>query len=238
MGHASSEEMKKFQAANLKTFDIWLSSNGKELKPKPNKAVIYAGFDPGELRKTKNLLTSDSGMSKMWQKIEAINNDVKKYEGQAKYDLLTDVLKRRGSPPALLNTQGPKPGSVVTGISNMLDYADTIGNEKLALIDKGKINYIWDSLSAKYVENSEGEVTLLEGRTRDNKRVTLAFTMVRAELESLWKRKDLPDATKKNAAHMIAGLMTYYDGQAQISDKIVKEAREVMKQARIALKGR
>lgn len=238
MGHAASDDMKKFQVANLKAFDSWLSSNGKNLVPKKDEAVIYAGHDPGKLSKAKTLMTSDPDMSKMWRKIEAINNDVKKYQGQKKYDLLTDVLERCKSTPKLVAAQGPEAGREVARIPNMMQYAKLIGNEKYAYIDKGEIHKLWDKLSGAYVANSEGEVNILEGRTAANKRVTIAFTMVRAELETLWKRKDLPDATKKNAALMIAGLMKYYDGEAQLSEKIVKEAREVMKQARVALKGR
>lgn len=238
VGHADSEESKANRAANLKAFNIWLSENGKKLASKPDKAVIYAGHDPAALRRTEKLLNSDPDMSKMWRKIEALNKEVKEHEGQTKYDLLTDVLERCTNTPELLNAQGPEAGTKVIGMKTMLIYTKLVGNEKYGYVDKNKIQYMWDKLSAAYVENSKGEVTLLEGRTAVNKRVTIAFTMVREELEKLWQRKDLPDATKKNAALMIAGLEKHYDGQVQMGERIVKEAREVMKQARIALKGR
>lgn len=238
MGRAVSDEQKKLQDTNLKCFDDWLSANRKTLVPKPNKAVIYAGFEPPEYKAVKRQMTSDPEMGRMWQRIEDINKKVKKVEGQAKYDLLNDVLKRCKRPPNLVDTQGPNAGNKISGISNMLDYATTIGSEKLGLIHKGKIGYIWDELSGAYVANSKGEVAILEGRTRKNKRVTIGFTMIRKELAELWKRKDLPAATRENAAAMISGYLTYYDGQAQMSKDIVKEAREVMRKARVARKGR
>lgn len=238
MGHSVSAEAQKLQVANFKAFESWLSSNRSKLVPVTNKAVIYAGLDPGALRNAKKLLSTDPQMTRMWQTIESINRDIKETTGQVKYDLLNDVLKRCGSSPKLLHVQGSKAGSAVNGLSNLLAYANTVSDEKAGYIEKAKIAEVWGQLSETYVTNSEGEVTLLEGRTTHNKRVTMAYVMVRKELEALWKRKDLPDATKKNAAQMIAGFMTHYDGQAQISEKIVKEAREVMKQARIARKGR
>ncbi len=238
MGHAASDAMQGYQRDNLKAFESWLSSHGKDLASKTDKAVIYAGHDPAALRKTEKLLTSDADMSKMWQKIEALNKEVKEHEGQAKYDLLTDVLERCNSTPELRSAVGPEIGTKVIGIKNMLLYTKLVGNEKYGYINKAKIQYMWDKLSGAYIENSKGEVTLLEGRTAHNKRVTIAFTIVREELETLWKRKDLPEATKKNAALMISGIAKHYDGQMQMGEKLVKEAREVMKQARIALKGR
>lgn len=238
MGHPDSKETKKFQDDNLEAFNSWLNSNGKKLESKPDQAVIYAGYDPAALRKTAALLKSDSDMSKMWRKIEALNAEVEKHKGQKKWDLLTDVLKRCTSVPELINARGPEIGTKVIGIKTMLIYTKLVGDEAYGYIKKSEIQKMWDKLSGAYIENSQGEVTVLEGRTATNKRLTIAFTMVREELEKLWTRKDVPDATRKNAALMIAGLEKHYDGQVQMGEKIIKEAREVMKQARIALKGR
>jgi|GEM_PF-6844735 len=94
------------------------------------------------------------------------------------------------------------------------------------------LKYVRGELSATCVTNSDGVVTILEGRTAQNKRVTDEFTMFQKELEALWKRKDLPDATRQNAAAMIAGYLTHYDGQRQLSEQIVLDAHAVMRKAR------
>jgi hypothetical protein len=221
----------------LKAFDNWLVSNGQLLRSRYGKAIIYAGIEPSEFRKAKQKLPVDSDLKKIWEKVEAINSEVEKLEGRSKYDLLTDVIKRCSKSPTLKHTHGPESGSDISGIKSLLHYTKVIENKQFSAIDKNKIKYVWGQLSATYVANSEGEVTILEGRTAQNKRVTLAFTMVQKELEALWKRKNLPEATQKNAAAMISGYLTHYDGQRQLSEEIVREARDVMRKARQKKKG-
>ena len=127
---------------------------------------------------------------------------------------------------------GPDSRSIVRDISGLQGYIKFLEDELFAVIDKDMLKYVRGELSATCVTNSDGVVTILEGRTAQKKRVTDEFTMFQKELEALWKRKDLPDATRQNAAAMIAGYLTHYDGQRQLSEQIVLDAHAVMRKAR------
>jgi methionine salvage enolase-phosphatase E1 len=80
---------------------------------------------------------------------------------------------------------GPDSRSIVRDISGLQGYIKFLEDELFAVIDKDMLKYVRGELSATCVTNSDGVVTILEGRTAQNKRVTDDFTMVQKELEAL-----------------------------------------------------
>jgi hypothetical protein len=232
MGHDASKEVQARQAANLKAFDQWIASTGKMILPIPNRAVIYAGYPPGELMKASKLLGSHAQLERMWQIIEKVDKQIKDLTGQVTYDKLNDVLKRLKSPlPKLIEATGANAGHPKK-FSDMLSCAETLTDARWAVIDKGKFNYVWDTLSAEYVKNSKGDVQIWEGRLANYKQINVATTLIRTELKALVTRKDLPPATLKAASELVVRYVEHHKEQKIYSDKLVEDALKVLKDAK------
>ena len=234
MGHDPAPEIMKLQKENLAAFDKWVSANGKRIVPAANCAVIYAGYPEADLMAAKALPCGDK-VRKMWEIIEVFEKQFREIKGCDRYDKLNDVLKRLGSPlPRILEVMGPRRGQALP-FSNMLQCAQALTNPGLALIDKGRIAYVWDKLSEQYVTNSEGEVHIWEGRIDASfKQVNERTTMIRAELAALMNRKELPEATLKKASELVVRYDRQNRDQKIISKAVVEKALAALR----ASKGR
>lgn len=232
MGHDSAAETQKLQKQNLAAFEAWLKTSGHMVLPIPNRAVIYAGFPPGELMTARKVLTSSDQMRRMWQIIETVEKQIREVTGQVSYDKLNDVLKRLTGPlPKLVEATGANIGHPKK-FANMLDCAERLTDARWALIDKGKFNYVWDKLSEQYVKNSRGDVEIWEGRKANYKRIDASTTLIRSELAALLAREDLPKATRLVAEKLVVGYVKHHQDQKQFSEKTVSDALDSLRAAK------
>jgi hypothetical protein len=232
MGHDLSAETQKLQKQNLASFEGWLKTSGHMVMPIPHRAVIYAGFPPGDLMTAKKVLTSSDQMRRMWQIIETVEKQIREVTGQVSYDKLNDVLKRLTGPlPKLVEATGANIGHPKK-FANMLDCAERLTDSRWALIDKGKFNHVWDKLSEQYVKNSSGDVEIWEGRKANYKRIDASTTLIRAELNALLAREDLPKATRLAAEKLVVGYVKHHHDQKQFSEKTVTDALASLRAAK------
>ena len=232
MGHDAAPETAAWQKKNLGAFEDWLKAHGKMILPIPQRAVIYAGFPPGELMKAKSLLTASDQMRRMWQIIETVDNQIHAVTGRVSYDKLNDVLKRISGPlPKLFEATGANIGHPKK-FSDMLSCAEKLTDPRNALIDKGKINHVWDRLSEAYVANSKGDVEIWDGRKANYKRIDGSTTMIRSELKALLLRDDLPKATRLAAEKIVVSYVRHHQDQKTFSEKLVAEAVASLRAAR------
>lgn len=237
MGHDRAAETIALQKQNLKAFDDWITAKGSLIFPIPGKAVIYAGFPPAELARIKTTLTAKGDHAEplraMWKLIEEHDKKAREMTGQVSYDKLNDVLKRikQKDLPKLVATDGADIGHPKK-FADMLECAEKMTDKNWSLVEKGKFNYIWDTLSEQYVKNSRGEVEIWEGRKRDLSRINIGTTLIRKELATLLARKDLPPATKTAAEKLLVGYAKHHKEQEIFSDKMVKAATDSLRAAR------
>ena len=232
MGHSAAPETVKLQKQNLAAFDAWVKAHGNMILPIPDKAVIYAGFPPGDLTKAKSHLTSSEQMRRMWQIIETTEKQMREVTGQVSYDKLNDVLRRLKSPlPKLVATDGADIGHPKK-FSDMLSCAEHLTDTNWALIDKGKVSYVWDTLSEQYVKNSKGDVEIWEGRKLNYKRIDASATLIRAELKALLQREDLPKASRLAAEKIVVSYVKHHQDQKTYSEKLVADAITSLRAAR------
>ena len=232
MGREADKEVQTRQKQNLKAFENWLKAHGKMILPIPNRAVIYAGFPPSELAKAKALMGTQAQLKRIWQIIEQVDREIRDDTGQVTYDKLNDVLKRLKSPlPKLIEATGANAGHPKK-FSDMLSCAETLTDARWALIDKGKFNHVWDSLSAEYVKNARGDVQIWEGRLANNKQINVGTTLIRAELKELLARADLPNETLKAASELVVRYVKHHDQQQIYSEKTVAAALKVLQDAK------
>ena len=232
MGHAASPETDKLQKQNLKAFDDWVKAHGNMVMPIPNRAVIYAGFPPGDLAKAKKLMTSHDQLRRMWQIIETVDKQIREISGQTTYDKLNDVLLRLKSPlPKLVEATGANIGHPKK-FSDMLSCADRLTDPRWELIDKGKFNYVWDTLSGEYVKNSRGDVEIWEGRKANYRQVDVSTTLIRAEIKELLSRSDLPPATRKAASELAVRYVKHHEDQKTYSEKMIETALKTLRDAK------
>lgn len=231
MGHDPPAETAKLQRQNLAAFETWLKSHGNMILPIPNRAVIYAGFPPGDLMKVKTILTASEQLRRMWQIIETVEKQIRDVTGQVSYDKLNDVLKRLRSPlPKLVEATGANIGHPKK-FSDMLSCAETLTDARWALIDKGKFSYVWDKLSEAYVANSKGDVEIWEGRKANYKRIDVSTTLIRAELNALLARTDLPPATRIAAEKIAVSYFKHHKDQKIFSEKLVASSQASLRAA-------
>lgn len=232
MGHDSAPQTAALQKKNLAAFDAWVKNNGKVILPIPGRAVIYAGYPRAELVKAQAFLTANEPCRRMWQIIEFAEKNFHEYTGQVRYDKLNDVLKRIRSPlPALVETNGANIGDPKK-FADLLDCVSKLTDPKWALIDKGKFNYVWDTLSTQYVSNSKGEVEIWQGCKANHKQVDVSTTLIRAELTALLARTDLPVATREAASKIVVSYVRHHQAQKIYSEKVVREAEAFLRGAR------
>lgn len=232
MGHDPAPQTVKLQKQNLAAFDAWIKATGKMILPIPNRAVIYAGFPPGDLMKAKSQLTSHEPLRRMWQIIEATDQRIREITGQVTYDKLNDVLKRlKGPLPKLVATDGADIGHPKK-FSDMLSCAEHMTDPNWSLIEKGKFNYIWDTLSEQYVKNSQGDVQIWEGRKLNYKQIDASTTLIRTELKALLERTDLPKASLLAAQKIVVSYVKHHQDQKTFSEKTVAEAVTALRAAR------
>lgn len=231
MGHNPPAETVKLQRQNLAAFESWLNAHGKMILPIPNRAVIYAGFPTADLIKVKTILTASDQLRRMWQIIETVESQIRDVTGQVSYDKLNDVLKRLKSPlPKLVEATGANIGHPKK-FSDMLSCAETLTDARWALIEKGKFNHVWDKLSAAYVANSKGDVEIWEGRKANFKRIDASTTLIRAELNALLARTDLPPATRIAAEKIAVSYVKHHKDQKIFSEKLVTSAQASLRAA-------
>lgn len=232
MGHSATPETIKLQKQNLATFDGWVKAHGNMIVPIPDKAVIYAGFPPGDLSKAKSQLTASDQLRRMWQLIESADKQIREITGQVSYDKLNDVLKRlKGPLPKLVATDGADIGNPKK-FSDMLSCAEHMTDTNWSLIDKGKFDYVWDTLSEQYVKNSKGDVEIWEGRKLNYKRIDASATLIRAELKALLQRDDLPKASRVAAEKIVVSYVKHHQDQKTYSEKMVADALSSLRAAR------
>lgn len=232
MGHDVDKATQDRQKANLKAFDDWVKASGKMILPIPNRAVIYAGYPSAELMKARKVLGDNEPTRRMWQIIEKVDKDIREMTGQVTYDKLNDVLKRlKGPLPKLVEATGANAGHPKK-FADMLECAEKLTDPRWALIDKGKFNYVWDTLSGEYVKNSKGDVQIWEGRLANYKQINVGTTLIRTELEALLKRKDLPPATLKAASELVVRYVNHHKEQKIYSEQIVSTALKVLQDAK------
>lgn len=235
MGHDPDPKTKELQKQNLEAFYAWIKAHGNMIMPIPGKAVIYAGFPPGDLAKIRGMANSNDAqqpLRRMWQLIEAHDKTARETTGQVTYDKLNDVLKRlKGPLPKLVATDGADIGHPKK-FSDMLSCAERMTDKNWSLVDKGRFNDIWDALSEQYVKNSKGEVDIWEGRKLDFARVNIGTTLIRKELNALLARKDLPEATRRAAEKLMVGYAKHHEAQQFFSEKMVKAATESLRAGR------
>jgi len=229
MGHNPAGQTAELQKKNLAAFEAWVRSYGKMIVPIPGCAVIYAGFPPAELMQAKAALSANQQLRRMWQIIEEAEKQIRSYTGRVKYDKLNDVLRRlKGPLPALVEATGANIGHPKK-FSDMLSCAEILTDPRWALIDKGKFNYVWDTLSAQYVKNSSGDVEIWEGCKANYKQVDQSTTLIRAELTALLGRADLPAATREAASKIAVRYVNHHREQKSLSEKLIREAYAMLK---------
>jgi hypothetical protein len=232
MGHDPAPQLAKYQAQNLAIFNAWIAAHGKLILPIPHRAVIYAGFPEGEVLKAKSLLNSHQHMRRMWQIIEFVDKNVRDYTGQVHYDKLNDVLRRlKGPLPAIVDTNGGAIGRPKK-FADMLECAEKLTNPNEHLLDKGRFNYVWDTLSAQYVKNAKGEVEIWQGCKANHKQVDQSTTLIRTELQTLLARTDIPQATREAASKIVVSFVNHHRNQKIISEKLMAQAHATLQAAR------
>lgn len=231
MGQAPAPQTAKLQAANWSAFVDWTKSYGIMVMPIPDRAVIYAGFPPGDLMKVKNFMMAESQLRGMWEIIEAVEKQIREVTGQVTYDKLSDVLKRLKSPlPKLVETHGANIGHPKK-YADMLSCTSAMTSKDWQLLDRGKFNTVWQELSALYVRNSRGEVEIWEGRKKNYKRIDMGSVLINRELAELLKKEDLPKATLAAAIKLAKHYQNYYDKQQKSADDLVRKAEARLKDA-------
>ena len=229
MGHAPDPQTAKLQKANWDAFIGWTKSHGNMVMPIPHRAVIYAAFPPGDLMKVRNFMMAESQLRGMWQIIEEVEKQIRDVPGQVTYDKLSDVLKRLKSPlPKLRETHGANIGAPKK-YSDMLSCANAMTSKDWQLVDKGKFNAVWQELSGLYVQNSQGDVEIWEGRKKNYKRIDMGSVLINRELGELLKKGDLPTKTLQAAIKLAKHYTTYYDKQKKNADDLVRQAEARLK---------
>ncbi|MCR8723618.1 hypothetical protein [Frigidibacter sp. ROC022] len=225
----------KVRAANFKLFGDWVKANGKEVKPRREVALFYAGdfINMGELGKLAKAHDpsdrKDRHIGRIWTYVkEMTDNPVGR---KLRYSSIDTALKAcPKAPPAVIDPLTVKP---IKPFADMNAYAHGVTR----LSPKGDGAYllaadqrkVWSVLSKLYAANTEGEIMILAEFMRDYETFRKNSDLVHVELKKLLQNKKLPDSAKKQVQAYVKRYIDAYGAKAGAIGKLLAKAEADLK---------
>lgn len=213
----SDSEVSKL---NVKSFNNWVSRNGKKIKAMPGKSVVYSGGKYDVAIKIKE--KSDEVVinnTKMWQVIKKINDLQRQQKLPTKFDTLEDVLSGLRDHPIFIDRdQNEK------HFAHMFEYMNFL-QKFPKLFPKGNIAKCWAELSKAYTSNALGDIAFFDGVTDDYKILKKDKILLSTELLSLLKNPKLSEASKTELGRKIGKYLKILNSEQKSAIKMILNER-------------
>ena len=212
---------------NLKSVRAWIESSKGKIKAKPNKSIFYAGRDY-DLEVIKDLPLADRKEfmgTPMWKVIERTRQQQRDLKLPCDFDTLEDVLKSIRDHPKVFTRDRQE-----LRFANAFEFFSDLDSLAKLLPDAKQVaRASWERLSEIYASNATGYIRILDGAADDYGKLGKDKILLRKELETLLKNKDLSPAGKAVLAKKISKYGDFFDRRYTDLMRVLMEDKKRLK---------